>query len=332
MTRRITIQTMAAVALAVVLAGASAIRANAEDIHWDPTQYGTSAAPLSWHDTSKWLNHDGTPAGAVPTNGQSIALADSCCNPEPYINIDLAGAGVNLPNSTIRFDAKTNLVDSTGSADPFIADIIRFNGAGGGENDVHVPVIANTFTSNRHGAHFHAPITVDTILANSSHQDKWEINVSPTGPLLYIDLDENRGADGGSIDGKFTVNADLTVATLDHVWSRLIVGPGATLTVGTYNVTDYSGNAPNDNAVPLVLNGQMTVGTFNFGGADQGTGTWGGIGSGADTELGWITGSGLVTVAAPPGPGGAIPEPMTMLAVGLGISGLGGYIRKRRRA
>ena len=30
--------------------------------------------------------------------------------------------------------------------------------------------------------------------------------------------------------------------------------------------------------------------------------------------------------------GGAIPEPMTMLAVGLGISGLGGYLRKRRRA
>ena len=30
--------------------------------------------------------------------------------------------------------------------------------------------------------------------------------------------------------------------------------------------------------------------------------------------------------------GGVIPEPMTMLAVGLGISGLGGYIRKRRRA
>ena len=33
-------------------------------------------------------------------------------------------------------------------------------------------------------------------------------------------------------------------------------------------------------------------------------------------------------VTAPPG---TIPEPMTMLAVGLGITGLGGYIRKRRR-
>ena len=29
---------------------------------------------------------------------------------------------------------------------------------------------------------------------------------------------------------------------------------------------------------------------------------------------------------------GQIPEPMTMLAVGMGIAGLGGYIRKRRRA
>ena len=31
-------------------------------------------------------------------------------------------------------------------------------------------------------------------------------------------------------------------------------------------------------------------------------------------------------------PSGVIPEPMTMLAVGLGIASLGGYIRKRRRA
>ena len=36
--------------------------------------------------------------------------------------------------------------------------------------------------------------------------------------------------------------------------------------------------------------------------------------------------------AAPPPVGGDVPEPMTMLAMGLGIAGLGGYIRKRRMA
>ena len=330
MTATKTLAALLAVGMFLGLVGTSG--ALAETIHWAPTQYGTSAAPLSWHDASKWLNHDGTPAGATPTNGQSVALADSCCNPEPFVNIDLAGAGVNLPNSTIRFDAKTNLVDSSGSADPFIADVIRFNGAGGAQNDVYVPVIANTFTSNRHGAHFYAPITVDTILANSSHQDKWRINVSPTGPLTYIDLDENRGTDGGSIDGYFAVNADLTVATLDHVWSSLRVGAGATLSVGTYNLSDYSGNAsPNNNPNPVVLDGDMIVDTFMFGGVDQGTGTWGDRDSGADHPVLWISGDGLLTVPTPGGGGdGDIPEPATMAALGLAIAGLGGYVRRRR--
>ena len=38
---------------------------------------------------------------------------------------------------------------------------------------------------------------------------------------------------------------------------------------------------------------------------------------------------GLQVLSAPPA---VVPEPMTMLAIGLGISGLGGYVRKRRRA
>ena len=45
----------------------------------------------------------------------------------------------------------------------------------------------------------------------------------------------------------------------------------------------------------------------------------------SDTRIAELAGG------ASPAPS-AIPEPMTMLAVGLGISGLGGYIRKRRRA
>ena len=42
----------------------------------------------------------------------------------------------------------------------------------------------------------------------------------------------------------------------------------------------------------------------------------------------WMLDEITILGAAPP----AIPEPMTMLAVGLGITSLGGYIRKRRRA
>ena len=39
-----------------------------------------------------------------------------------------------------------------------------------------------------------------------------------------------------------------------------------------------------------------------------------------------------IVVTAPGAQPGEIPEPITMLAVGLGITGLGGYIRKRRRS
>ncbi|MGC6466725.1 MAG: hypothetical protein ACON5N_14160 [Akkermansiaceae bacterium] len=310
---------------------------NAEDLYWIngpgnnteiETSYGTAALPLTWFDTTKWFTTASAPQNpnaAVPLDGQSIAHQNSCCNPEPFIDLNNGGLGVNLPNSSIRFDAKTNLLDSsagdltdvTGGSydlelvdDALIADTIAFNGAGGRGNDVYVPVTAKTLTSNRHGAVLNLPITVETILARSGHQDKWVINASPTAPLLLIELDENRGPDGGNIDGSFTVNADLETETLNHVWSRLVVGPGATLTVGTYNLTDYStAPAPNNNPAPLVLDGNMSVGTFNFGDVEQAQGTWGAIGSGADNEASWITGEGLLTV------GGGLPPKITSIEI-----------------
>ena len=300
--------------------------ANAEDVHWITgpgnntevaTRYGTAGSPLSWFDQTKWFTDVAdpqTPNNAIPADGQSVAHTNSCCNPEPFVDIDNAGAGVNLPSSAIRFDAKTNLLDSSAGDltdvaggsydfgmvdDALIADTIAFNGAGGANNDVYVPVVANTLTSNRHGAILRMPFTVDTILARSSHQDRWVINASPTAPLTLIELDENRGPDGGNIDGSFTVNADLTTATLTHVWSRLVVGSGATLTVGTYNLSDYStAPAPNNNPAPLVLDGEMVAESFNFGEVAQSDGTWGAIDSGADNEVSWISGDGLLTVGS----------------------------------
>ncbi len=311
--------------------GFVAATAHAEDVNWigggtnndtSPAnvalRYGTATVPLSYFDTSKWFLDVGefqtNPNNAIPLDGQSVGFTNSCCNPEPFVTIDNAGAGVFLPNSAIRFDAKTNIFDSSAGDlgggydfglvdDALTASTIAFNGAGGAANDVYVPVIADTFTSNRHGADFFAPITVNTILANSGHQDKWSINVSPTAPIGLVELDENRGPDGGSIDGNFAFNADTEVTTLDHIWSDLRVGTGATLTIGTYNLTDTSGNAaPNTNPNTILLDGNIEAGTFNFGGVDQGSGSWGATGSGADTEVPWIRGNGRLTVGAAPPP------------------------------
>ena len=151
----------------------------AEDVHWITgpgnnteiaTRYGTAAQPLSWFDPDLWFTDTGnpqTPNSAVPLDGQSVAHSNSCCNPEPYVDINNNGQGVDLPNSALRFDAKTNLLDSSAGNltevaegsydfnlvdDALIADTIAFNGAGGQRNDVYVPVIAKTLTSNRHGA------------------------------------------------------------------------------------------------------------------------------------------------------------------------------------
>ena len=93
-----------------------AAAAHAEQVYWitgpgNNTQiadrYGTASAPLSWFDTTKWFTNDPaypnpqTPNGAVPTNGQSIAHTRSCCNPEPFVDINNGGAGVFLPGSSI---------------------------------------------------------------------------------------------------------------------------------------------------------------------------------------------------------------------------------------
>ena len=51
-----------------------------------------------------------------------------------------------------------------------------------------------------------------------------------------------------------------------------------------------------------------------------------------DTGNYWVVDNMSTDATGIIGPGGAIPEPMTMLAVGLSITGVAGYIRKRRTA
>ena len=236
----------AACVLAAALLAFATI-AQAEDINWD-----TSVTSGSWHAAGNWLE------GTVPVNGQSILFQS---NADIDVDIDNGGFGVSLPSSALRIENKLNIIDSSGADDYFILDTIAFNGSGGSVVDVYVPVIANKYTTNRHGAIFNAAPTITEYLISGGHQDHTTFNVSPTNTITLIDH-----TGGGSND--LNINADVTVDTYrqnatsytgraaSHI---LRVGAGATFTINT--AWDYTrGNIDNKGTIvapsmPAVMQG-----------------------------------------------------------------------------
>jgi autotransporter-associated beta strand protein len=68
-----------------------------------------------------------------------------------------------------------------------------------------------------------------------------------------------------------------------------------------------------------------TIGNLVLGGATQAAGTYGPIGSGAGVETAYLTGTGILNVAA------VVPEPKTMVLLGAGLAAAG-FLRRRRHA
>jgi autotransporter-associated beta strand protein len=68
-----------------------------------------------------------------------------------------------------------------------------------------------------------------------------------------------------------------------------------------------------------------TIGNLVLGGATQAAGTYGAIGSGAGVQTAYLTGTGILNVAA------VVPEPETMVLLGAGLAAVG-FLRRRRHA
>jgi len=230
-------------------------------------------------------------------------------NSRDEVDIDNFSSGVNLPDTRVRFERKITINDSRAMGDPLLADdglvfdTMNLNGSGGGAIIFNVPVIADTMTSDRHGGIFNREMTVNTILAESGHQDKWEINASATGVINYLLLDENRGPDGGNVESFFQINTDLDFNLVEQVWNHMRIGVDSLTNVNTYIYFDYTNQQDNNNINPITLDGTLSVGVFNIydvanniiTGLD--IGTYGSIDNqDADFQTDFISGDGLLIV------------------------------------
>ncbi len=258
----------------------------------------------SWFDINNWVG------GQVPEAGNDVFFESGNLAVET-IDIDNGGDGVMHPGRLLRIERKVTFNDDSALGAPLAADEamvfdrIQANGRGGRGVTFNVPVVANTITSNRHGAKFNREITVNEILARSEHQDKWEINAGSTAPIQYIELDQNRGPDGDTISSFLAIQSDLEVVDLNHIWGTLRIKEGVTALVNEYFYFDYTNRDENNNINPIQLAGEMLVDRFVVFDVENGDlffldpGTYGSLeNQTTDFQVDFITRGGVLNVVS----------------------------------
>ena len=126
-----------------------------------------------------------------------------------------------------------------------------------------------------------------------------------------------------------TVNAKLNVAGWHHMVLTVDDPAGVTIYVdgvvaGSNSTNPNTGN----NAKQMQIGGNPDAGGRAWDGLIDDVAIWDRALTAGEVSLIWNDGDGASIGSLT----SVIPEPVTMLAVGLGISALGGYVRKRRRA
>ena len=148
-----------------------------------------------------------------------------------------------------------------------------------------------------------------------------------------VRTDVDRGA-GGDLDRKDALGPAMD-ADWHHLAMSFVAGDGADALKLYIDGVEVDSETLNG-LTPVTPTNNWTIGSDRltsryFDGAIDDVAIWSTALTGAEI-FALANGSETPMSLAFPPAAGDIPEPMTMLAVGLGIAGLGGYIRRRRRA